>query len=281
MCGNYECGFREALFAPLGSLANKEGRVAADNIAGIPTKFEGGIGSFIMKAFDMCIGATGLSAEVARAEGFDVDIALIAPSDRAHFFPTQSIACFEMVFDRRTRKVLGFQGVGQMNDNVSARIDAAAAYLLKGATIEDFANMEMAYAPPFSAALDSINVAAYVAENICDGRMRKMDIDEFYRYMEDMSAQPDWVVLDVRHEMEAQPWVDKFGSDKWISIPYEQVRKRYSEVPKDKKIVIFCNAGSRSFEIQLILDGAGLTNNIVVSGGYNFVKRIGGDWIPE
>jgi len=97
---------------PLGSLANKEGRVVGDNMAGIPSTFKGAVGSFIMKAFDVCIGATGLSLEVALAEGFDADVALTAPSDRAHFFPTESIVCFQMVFDRRTRKVLGLQGFG-------------------------------------------------------------------------------------------------------------------------------------------------------------------------
>lgn len=267
-------------FAPLGSLANKEGRVAGDNICGIPTVFEGGVGSFIMKGFDMCIGATGLSLDVAKAEGFDADISLTSPADRAHFFPTQAIACFEMVFDRRTRKVLGFQGVGPNNDSISARIDAAAALLVQGATVEDFSNMEMAYAPPYSSAIDSINAAAYVAENICDGRLRKIDMDEFYAWIEKPETHPDWVVLDVRHPKQAAPFVEKFGEDFWLTMPYEQLRERWAELPTDKMLVIFCNAGSRSYEMQRILDHNGRTNNIVMAGGFNVVKRIGGDWLP-
>ena len=172
-------------YAPLGSLANKEGRVAGDNMAGIPSKFKGGVGSFIMKAFDVCIAATGLSLDVALAEGYDADVALNAPSDRAHFFPTEAIVCFQMVFDRRTRKVLGLQGFGPMGDGISARINAAAAYITMGATIDDFGTLEMAYAPPFSAAIDSVNAVAYVADNLCDGRLRKIDFDPFLSWMDD------------------------------------------------------------------------------------------------
>lgn len=267
-------------FAPLGSMANKEGRVAGDNIAGIPTVFKGGVGSFIMKAFDMCVGAAGLSLEVALAEGYDADVSLTSPADRAHFFPTQSIACFELVFDKRTRKVLGFQGVGPMNDGVSARIDAAAAYLVQGGTIEDFANIEMAYAPPFSSAIDSINAAAYVAENICDGRLRKIDMDEFYAWMDDTITHPDWVVLDVRHRKQTEPFVEKFGKDMWLTMPYEELRDRYAELPTDKIMIIFCNAGSRSFEMQIILDHVGKKNNLVLAGGFNVIKRMGASWLP-
>jgi NADPH-dependent 2,4-dienoyl-CoA reductase/sulfur reductase-like enzyme/rhodanese-related sulfurtransferase len=270
----------KSLYAPLGSLANREGRVAGDNMAGIPSTFDGGVGSFIMKAFDICIAATGLSLETAKAEGFDADVSLTAPADRAHFFPTQGIVCCMMVFDRRTRKVLGLQAVGPMNDSISARIDAAAAYLTKGADIDDFANLEMAYAPPFSAAIDTINAAAYVAGNICDGRLRALDIDKFSAWMDDCSQHPDWVVLDVRHPKQAAPFVEKFGKDLWLSLPDDQIRQRYQELPQDKHMLIFCNAGSRSYEVQVFLDSVGVQNNIVVSGGFNVLKRMGVPWLP-
>ncbi|MCF8055404.1 MAG: FAD-dependent oxidoreductase [Desulfocapsa sp.] len=268
-------------YAPLGSLANKEGRVAGDNMAGIPSTFKGAVGSFIMKAFDVCIAATGLSLEVALAEGFDADVALTAPSDRAHFFPTEAIVCFQMVFDRRTRKVLGLQGFGPMGDGISARIDAAAAYIAMGASIDDFGTLEMAYAPPFSAAIDSINAIAYVADNLCDGRLRKTTLDSFLTWMEDLSTHPDWAVLDIRHPLEAGPCVDKFGADKWVAIPYNEVRSRYQELPENKELIILCDAGTRSFEIQSFLDGAGRQETLVLSGGMNMLRRMGIDWYPE
>lgn len=267
-------------YAPLGSLANKEGRVAGDNMAGIPSTFKGAVGSFIMKAFDVCIGATGLSLEVALAEGFDADVALTAPSDRAHFFPTESIVCFQMVFDRRTRKVLGLQGFGPMGDGISARIDAAAAYISMGATIDDFGTLEMAYAPPFSAAIDSINAVAYVADNLCDGRLHKTTLESFLAWMDDFSTEPDWVALDIRHPLEAGPCVEKFGTDRWCAIPYNEIRKRFKELPSDKKLIILCDAGTRSFEIQSFLKSVGVDNTLVLSGGFNMLRRMGIDWYP-
>ncbi len=267
-------------YAPLGSLANKEGRVVGDNMAGIPSTFKGCVGSFIMKAFDVCIGATGLSLDVALAEGFDADVALTAPSDRAHFFPTEAVVCFQMVFDRRTRRVLGVQGFGPMGDGISARIDAAAAYITMGATIEDFGNLEMAYAPPFSAAIDSINALAYVADNLCDGRLRKVRIDDFMAWMDDFSTEPEWIALDVRHPNEATLCVEKFGADKWVSVAYNEVRKRYKELPTDKKLIILCDAGTRSFEIQSFLNSVDIKNTLVLSGGFSMLRRIGIAWDP-
>lgn len=268
-------------YAPLGSLANKEGRVVGDNMAGIPSLFKGAVGSFIMKAFDVCIGATGLSHDVALAEGYDADVALTAPADRAHFFPTVDTVVFQMVFDRRTRRVLGLQGFGPMGDGISARIDAAAALIGLGATIDDFGILEMAYAPPFSAAIDSINAAAYVADNICDGRLRKLSVASFLQWMTDFAVQPDWVALDIRHPKEVGPFVEKFGDKRWLGIPYNEVRARYHELPNDKVMIVLCDAGTRSFEVQSFLDSVGLKNSLVLSGGFNVVRKIGVDWYPE
>jgi NADPH-dependent 2,4-dienoyl-CoA reductase/sulfur reductase-like enzyme/rhodanese-related sulfurtransferase len=266
--------------APFGSMANREGRVAADNIAGIPSVFKGGVGSFIVKAFELSVGSVGLSLETALAEGFDAGFSLSSPSDRAHFFPGQDIICLEMIFDKRTRRVLGFQGTGPLNDALSVRIDAAAVALSVGATIDDFANIEMAYSPPFSSAIDPINAAAYIADNLCDKRMRQISIEDFYSWMSDPTSNPDWQVLDVRHEKQATPFVEQFGSSLWNSLPYDQVRDRYAELPADKTFIIFCNAGSRSFEIQVFLDYIGIKNSIVLPGGFNVLKRMGADWLP-
>ncbi len=268
-------------YAPLGSLANKEGRVVGDNMAGIPSTFKGAVGSFIMKAFDVCIGATGLSLEMALAEGFDADVALTAPADRAHFFPTEAIVCFQMVFDRRTRRVLGVQGFGPMGDGLSARINAAAAYITNGATLDEFGTLEMAYAPPFSAAIDTINALAYVADNLCDGRLRKITIESFLQWMDDFSTEEEWVALDIRHPQEAGPFVEKFGAEKWLAIPYNEIRKRFTELPTDKTLIILCDAGTRSFEIQSFLDSEGRRNSFVLGGGFNMLRRIGVDWYPS
>jgi NADPH-dependent 2,4-dienoyl-CoA reductase/sulfur reductase-like enzyme/rhodanese-related sulfurtransferase len=267
--------------APMGSLANRQGRIVADNIAGIPSQFDGWIGSFIMKAFECCIAGTGMSLTAARADGFDAEAAITAQSDRAHFFPTQAVIMLQMVFDKTSRRVLGFQGFGPMNDSILARINAAAALIAKGATIEDFSNLEMAYAPPFATALDALNATANVADNLAGGRLRTVSIEDYLVWMENPAAQPDWAALDIRHPKEAADFVKVFGEELWKAIPYIDVRARYTELPDDKTLVIICDAGTRSSEVQIFLDSVGLPNNLVLGGGFNAIRRIGPDWWPH
>ncbi len=266
-------------FAPLGSLANREGRVAADNMAGGFSRFDGAVGSFIMKAFERCIAATGISYETALAEGFDAEYSLTAPADRAHFFPNTAAVILQMVFDRRSRRVLGVQAFGAMNDSISARIDTAAVLISKGAVIEDFSMAEMAYAPPFSSAIDSLNAAAFVADNLCAGLLRKVNMTRFLAWMEDFSKEPDWLALDIRHPKDAAVMVDKFGAHKWLAVPYAEIRQRHEEIPADKTLIILCDAGTRSYEVQVFLDHLGKRNSLVLSGGFNVIRRIGPDWL--
>jgi len=266
--------------APMGSLANRQGRIAADNIAGIPSQFEGWVGSFIMKAFDCCIGGTGLSCSSAKELGYDAEVAITAQSDRAHFFPTQAVIMLQMVFDRSSRKVLGLQGFGPMNDSILARINAAAGLIARGALIEDFSTLELAYAPPFSTAVDALNATANAADNIAAGRLRTVSIEGFLDWMENPLTNPDWAALDIRHPKEAAEFVEKFGPELWKAIPYVNVRARYSELPENKMLVIICDAGTRSSEIQIFLDSVGRRNNLVLGGGFNAIRRIGVDWWP-
>ncbi len=268
-------------YAPLGSLANREGRIVGDNMAGRPSFFKGVCGSFIMKAFERCIAATGISYEAALVEGFDADYALTSPPDRAHFFPDQAVVILQLVFDRKSRRVLGLQAFGLMNDSISARVDAAAGLIAQGGTIEDFGVLEMAYAPPFSSAIDSINAAAYVAENLCDNRLRRVDLDLYLDWMHDMAREPGWAVLDLRHPLEAAPYVEKFGADRWIALQYEQIRERHAELPTDKTLIIICNAGTRSYEVQVFLDHLGKYDSMVLCGGLNVISRLGVDWFVK
>jgi len=266
--------------SPFGSLANRQGRIVADNLAGIPNIFPGVINSFIMKAFDVSIGATGLSLESALADGFDAARVITAQSDRAHFFPTQTVIPLQMVFDKRTRRVLGFQGFGPMADAVLARLDAAAALIGKGATLEDFINLEMAYSPPFATALDALNATANVADNLLAGRLRTVTVENFLSWMNDSNIQPNWRALDIRHPKEAEIFKNRFNK-LWLTIPYVEVRKRVKEIPDDKTMIIICDAGTRSYEIQCLMDSLGKRNSLVLEGGFNLIRRIAVDWWPE
>jgi rhodanese-related sulfurtransferase len=264
--------------APMGSLANREGRIVADNLAGLASTFEGWIGSFIMKAFDICVGGTGLSYQAAKAEGFDADYVISAQSDRAHFFPEQSVIPLQMVFDRKSRRVLGVQGFGPMGDAILTRIDAAAGLIAKGGTIDDFSKLEMAYAPPFATALDALNATANVADNKASGRLHTVSIDDYMAWMHEPASKPDWLALDIRHPAEAAIFTKKFGPI-WISIPYAEIRERFREIPKGKTMIIICDAGTRSYETQIFLDHHGF-QSLVLGGGFNCIRRIGADWWP-
>ncbi len=266
-------------YNPLGSLANRQGRVVGDNLGGIPSQFPGVVGSFIMKCFDGCIGTTGLTLKCALAEGFDADASITAPSDRAHFYPEETKTPLQLVFDRRDRRVLGVQGFGAFNDAILARINAAAALIAKGGTIDDFCNLEMAYAPPFSTAIDALNAAANVADNQAAGRQSNISIEEFLAWMENFNSHPDWQVLDVRHPREVTPFEEKFG-ERWLGVPYEEIRERHQEIPADRTLIIMCSAGTRSFEIQNFLAGVGLRKTMVLPGGLNCITRLGVDWLP-
>ncbi len=265
--------------APMGSLANRQGRIVADNLAGIPSTFNGWGSSFIMKAFEICVGATGLSLKAAKAEGFDADMVLTAQSDRAHFFPEQTVIPLQMVFDRQNRKVLGIQGFGPMGDSVLARIDAAAALIAKGGTIDDCSQMDLAYAPPFATALDALNATANVADNKARGKLRTVSIDDYMAWMDDFSSHPDWMALDIRHPAESEAFVNKFG-DIWLAMPYVEIREKYKSLPSDKTMIIICDAGTRSYEIQCFLDHHGY-KSLVLGGGFNCIRRIGADWWPQ
>ncbi len=264
--------------APMGSLANREGRIVADNLAGITSTFEGWIGSFIMKAFDICVGGTGLSYQAAKEEGFDADYVISAQSDRAHFFPEQSVIPLQMVFDRKTRRVLGVQGFGPMGDGILARIDAAAGLIAKGGTIDDFSKLEMAYAPPFATALDALNATANVADNKASGRLRTVSVADYTNWMTEPATKPDWLALDIRHPAEVEIFTKKFGKI-WLAIPYAEIRNRFQEIPRDKTIIIICDAGTRSYEIQCFLDHLGY-RSMVLGGGFNCIRRIGPEWWP-
>ena len=267
-------------FAPLGSLANRQGRVVGDNLAGIHSTFNGITGSFIMKAFDISVGTTGLTYESAKAEGFDAEKVITIQSDRAHFLPNQAHMPIIMVFDKSTRQVLGVQAFGPMGDGVLARINAAAALLSRKTSIEEFSNLEMAYAPPFSTAVDALNATANVADNLARGFFRQVSKKQFMQWLEHPETNPDWIAVDTRAERDAKTLVSALG-ERWFSLPYPEMRQRYQELPTDKQLILICGAGTRSYEVQSFLNGVGLNNSLVLGGGLMVLRKLGLVQLPE
>jgi rhodanese-related sulfurtransferase len=260
-------------FFPQGSLANRHGRVIGTNLAGGMATFPGIVGSFVVKIFDLAVASTGLSPEAARREGFDALQTLVIQADRAHFYPTQDLMYLQLVVERKTRRVLGLQGVSHQGDALVGRINAVAALLPNRPTLDDLSNLEVAYSPPFAAALDIINAVANTAENTLDGMNRTMDADEFERcFLQEQNE--DVVCLDVRGPANATPFVEHFGG-RWINIPQETLNRRLDEIPRDKRLVIVCNSGVRSYEALRQLDTAGVCQAVNLQGGVAILKKTG------
>jgi rhodanese-related sulfurtransferase len=153
------------------------------------------------------------------------------------------------------------------------RIDAIAAMLPYRPTLDDLSNMEVAYSPPFASALDILNAAANTAENILDGYNKPVDVEEFDRcFFQEKSD--DSICLDVRGPANAAPFVEQFG-DRWVNIPQETLKYRIQEVPRDKRLLVVCNSGVRSYEALRQLEHAGISQAVNVQGGVAALKKSG------
>ena len=262
-------------YFPSGSLANREGRVIGTNLAGGDAIFEGAVGTFIIKIFEISLASAGMSLKTAKAEGWDALSVFVSQFDRAHFYPEKGLMYMELIVDRKTEKVLGVQGLGGMTDAVFARVNAVAAILKYGPTTADISNLELLYAPPFSAAMDIVNALGNAAENVLRGKNKLIDVEQFAEWWQDRDGS-DAVFLDCRGWGNAKPFAEKYPGD-WKSIPQDELKQRMDEVPRDKPLVLICNTGVRSYEAQLNLKQKGITNTYNLQGGMATVKKWGLD----
>jgi NADPH-dependent 2,4-dienoyl-CoA reductase/sulfur reductase-like enzyme/rhodanese-related sulfurtransferase len=250
-------------YLPLGSMANRQGRVIGTNITGGRASFRGAVGSFCIKAFEAAAARAGLTEAQAEAEGFEPVSSVVAMHDRAHFYPTKKMMYLKLVCDRQTRAILGVEAVGENGDAVKARVDAIGAAMLWGATVEDVSNLEVAYSPPFAQAMDIVNAAANTLENILEGRNETLGMREFMEGFE----QGRFKVLDVRGAANAAPYQDKYG-ERWLNIPGDELHLRLEELDSEEPMVLFCNSGQRSFEAQTLLRQSGKDVPPNVQGGH-------------
>lgn len=262
-------------YYPLGSLANRQGRIIGTNVAGGRETFDGAIGTYIIKLFEYGFAGTGLSLPVALREGFDAFSTHVMMSDHSHFYPKRDMVSLEIVVERNTGRVLGLQGVCHNGDSIKDRIDAMAAILKYRPTLRDVSNMELAYAPPFGSAMDVLNAAANAAENILMGRNLPIQPLEFAKLWENR-VNENLLCIDTREWGNAEPFVTKYP-EFWKNIPQGQIKDRLDEIPRDKKIVLLCNTGGRSYESQVILRHAGFLEPVNLQGGMGFIKQLGFD----
>ena len=236
--------------------ANRQGRIAADNILGAKIAYEGSIGTSIAKVFDMTVASTGLPGKRLRVEGIDYMSSTIHPSSHAGYYPDAMPMSIKITFDKQTGRLYGGQIVGY--DGVDKRIDELALVIKHEGTIYDLMKVEQAYAPPFSSAKDPVAIAGYVAEDIITGRTNPV----YWRELRDIEMENKFL-LDVRTS-------DEFALGTLpgaVNIPLDELRDRLTELPKDRMIYTFCAVGLRGYLAYRILTQHGFEKVRNLSGG--------------
>jgi NADPH-dependent 2,4-dienoyl-CoA reductase/sulfur reductase-like enzyme/rhodanese-related sulfurtransferase len=251
---------KATFFVPLGSTANKHGRVIADHIAGISNPFGGISGTGVCKAFDFTLGRTGLTEKQARELDPDIESAIWAGPDRPHYYPQSKPLIIKMIASRRFRKLLGVQIVG-MGD-ADKRIDVSASAIFFGATLDQIANIDLGYAPPYSSPIDPIAATAHLLTNKLDGIARSISPLEAKRRMD---SGEDLILLDVRTPDEFS--VMRLPDERVVHIPLGALREKAAQLPRDKDILAFCKVSMRGYEAQRILNAAGFDRVCFIEGG--------------
>ncbi|EJL6784381.1 FAD-dependent oxidoreductase [Vibrio alginolyticus] len=250
----------EQTLVPLAGPANRQGRMAADNMLGRQETYQGTQGTAICKIFDLAVASTGKNEKQLKRENIAYEKVYVHTASHASYYPGAETVSFKMLFDPVTGKILGAQAVGK--DGVDKRIDVMAVAQRAGMTVEQLQHLELTYAPPYGSAKDVINQAAFVANNIIKGDATAIHYDEMDSLTEDQ------LLLDVRNpgELESVGYLE--GA---INIPVDQLRRRMHELPKDKEIVIYCQVGLRGNVAyrQLVNNGYKARNLI---GGYRTLK---------
>lgn len=245
---------------PLAGPANRQGRMAADNMLGRNETYQGTQGTAICKIFDLAVASTGKNEKQLKREGVEYEKVYVHTASHASYYPGAEIVSFKMLFEPSTGKILGAQAVGK--DGVDKRIDVMAVAQRAGMTVEQLQHLELTYAPPYGSAKDVINQAAFVASNIIKGDAAPIHFDKV------TNLNDNQVLLDVRNPAELENVGFVSGA---INIPVDQLRQRMNELPKDKEIIIYCQVGLRGNVAyrQLVNNGFKARNLI---GGYRTFK---------
>lgn len=246
----------EPTIVPLAGPANRQGRMAADNMFGRNESYQGTQGTAICKIFDLAIASTGKNEKQLKRDGIAFEKVYVHTASHASYYPGAEVVSFKMLFDPITGKILGAQAAGK--DGIDKRIDIMAVAQRAGMTVEQLQHLELTYAPPFGSAKDVINQAAFVAHNLMKGDATAIHFDEIDHLTDNQ------ILLDVRNPGE----LEKLGYiGEAINIPVDQLRQRMHELPKDKEIIIYCQVGLRGNVAyrQLVNNGFKARNLI---GGY-------------
>lgn len=246
--------------------ANKQGRIAADHICGKNSSYPGSQGSSVIKVFDMTAAVTGVNETNARKAGLAVDKVILSPMSHAGYYPGGKVMTMKVVFEKKTYRILGAQIVGY--EGVDKRIDVLATAIHAGMKASDLAELDLAYAPPYSSAKDPVNLAGFMIENISDGTLKQFHLEDIKTLPLDGSA----ILLDTRTPEE----YERGHVAGFTNIPVDVLREHLKELPKEKPIYVMCQSGLRSYIATRILEGNGY-HAYNFSGGFRFYDVVMND----
>ena len=241
--------------------ANKQGRIAADNICGGDSRYLGSQGSSVIKVFSMTAATTGVNETNARKAGLDVDTVILSPMSHAGYYPGGKVMTMKVVFEKATYRLLGAQIVGY--EGVDKRIDVLATAIRAGLKATELKDLDLAYAPPYSSAKDPVNMAGFMIENIANGVLKQWHLADA------LPRDGSVTLLDTRTVGEyASGHIDGF-----LNIPVDELRERLGELDKGKPVYVICQSGLRSYIACRILHGNGF-ECYNFSGGFRFYDAV-------
>ena len=251
---------------PLAGPANKQGRIAADNICGGDSRYHGSQGSSVIKLFDMTAASTGLNETNAKKAGIDADAVILSPMSHAGYYPGGKVMTMKVVFEKESFRLLGAQIVGY--EGVDKRIDVLATAIRAGVKANELKELELSYAPPFSSAKDPVNMAGFMIDNIASGVLKQWRLDDLAALPTDGSV----TRLDTRTVGEySRGHIEGFAN-----IPVDELRERLDEIDRNKPVYVICQSGLRSYISCRILAGNGF-ECYNFAGGFRFYDAVMND----
>lgn len=246
--------------------ANKQGRIAADNICGGDSRYTGSQGSSIIQVFDLTAASTGVNETNAKKAGIDTDKVILSPMSHAGYYPGGKVMTMKVVFEKKTFRLLGAQIIGY--EGVDKRIDVLATAIRAGVKATELKDLDLAYAPPYSSAKDPVNMAGFMIDNIAKGVLKQWYLEE----VADLPRDGSVTLLDTRTAGEySGGHIEDF-----VNIPVDELRERLDEISKEKPVYVICQSGLRSYIACRILSGNGF-DCYNFSGGFRFYDTVMND----
>jgi NADPH-dependent 2,4-dienoyl-CoA reductase/sulfur reductase-like enzyme/rhodanese-related sulfurtransferase len=248
------------VYIPMATYANRQGRVAGDNVTGRKSVFKGVLGTSVMKALNWNAGKTGLGEQQAIDLGYRVITVVNSALDRTHYHPSHGLVIMKMIVEEESRRILGAQAIGP--GDVSKRIDVVATAIHFGGTVDDLADVDLGYAPPFSSPIDLAHHTANIVRNKIEGLAPSLTAQEMKAKLD---RGDDFLIVDVRTPQQFAP--KHIEDDRVMQVTLGDIRERIDDIPRDKEIVLLCAMGVRSYEALRILHGAGFKDLKYMEGG--------------